>query len=217
MLLNNGNARKHLPEQWECNEAFTRKRPAIDLCRMLTEYIYVDNKHSLCICAAWPGLLLPAYWINEILVDYIDELNLITKTRLFKYIENFTTKNWKFSDKNSDFFNISAQKHRLWAPRCSKHRLWVFVRTVSRCSWCDHTARVLLACSISFVVVVFLSCTALFFWFYLFILFIYYVILFFRFIAVLETNLKWLQSFIHWKTATIVMTSYFFLFSDRQD
>ena len=26
----------------------------------------------------------------------------ITKTRLFKYIENFTTKNWKFSDKNSD-------------------------------------------------------------------------------------------------------------------
>ena len=33
----------------------------------------------------------------------------ITKTRLFKYIENFTTKNWKFSDKNSDNFHISAQ------------------------------------------------------------------------------------------------------------
>ena len=32
----------------------------------------------------------------------------ITKTRLFKYIENFTTKNWKFSDKNSDSFQISA-------------------------------------------------------------------------------------------------------------
>ena len=31
------------------------------------------------------------------------------KTRLFKYIENFTTKNWKFSDKNSDIFHISAQ------------------------------------------------------------------------------------------------------------
>ena len=28
---------------------------------------------------------------------------------LFKYIENFTTKNWKFSDKNSDIFHISAQ------------------------------------------------------------------------------------------------------------
>ena len=33
----------------------------------------------------------------------------ITKTRLFKYIENFTTKNWKFSGKNSDIFLISAQ------------------------------------------------------------------------------------------------------------
>ena len=33
---------------------------------------------------------------------------LIKKTRLFKYIENFTIKNWKFSDKNSDFFHISA-------------------------------------------------------------------------------------------------------------
>ena len=32
----------------------------------------------------------------------------ITKTGLFKYIENFTTKNWKFSDKNSDIFHISA-------------------------------------------------------------------------------------------------------------
>ena len=33
----------------------------------------------------------------------------ITKTSLFKYIENFITKNWKFSDKNSDIFHISAQ------------------------------------------------------------------------------------------------------------
>ena len=33
----------------------------------------------------------------------------IMGTRLFKYIENFTTKNWKFSDKNSDIFHISAQ------------------------------------------------------------------------------------------------------------
>ena len=30
-------------------------------------------------------------------------------TPLFKYIENFTTKNWNFSDKNSDIFHISAQ------------------------------------------------------------------------------------------------------------
>ena len=34
----------------------------------------------------------------------------ITKTSLFKYTENFTTKKWKFLDKNSDFFFlISAQ------------------------------------------------------------------------------------------------------------
>ena len=33
----------------------------------------------------------------------------ITKTRLFKYIENFTAKNWKFLDKNSDIFCISTQ------------------------------------------------------------------------------------------------------------
>ena len=45
----------------------------------------------------------------------------ITKTRLFKYIENFTTKNGKFSDKNSDTFHISAQNidcgYSLEAPR----------------------------------------------------------------------------------------------------
>ena len=33
----------------------------------------------------------------------------IKKSRLFKYIENFTTKNRKFSDKISDIFHISAQ------------------------------------------------------------------------------------------------------------
>ena len=34
----------------------------------------------------------------------------ITKTWLVKYTENFTTKNWKFSDKKSDILHISAQK-----------------------------------------------------------------------------------------------------------
>ena len=37
------------------------------------------------------------------------KVKLITKTRLFKYIENLTTKNWKFSDKYSDIFHIFAQ------------------------------------------------------------------------------------------------------------
>ena len=40
---------------------------------------------------------------------------IITKTRLFKYIKNFTTKTGKFSGKKkSDIFHISAPKHRLW-------------------------------------------------------------------------------------------------------
>ena len=33
----------------------------------------------------------------------------MTKTRLFKYIENFTTKNENFQIKNSDIFHSSAQ------------------------------------------------------------------------------------------------------------
>ena len=33
----------------------------------------------------------------------------ITKTRLFQYIENFTSKNRKYSGKKSDIFHISAQ------------------------------------------------------------------------------------------------------------
>ena len=34
---------------------------------------------------------------------------VIAKTRLFKYIEKFTTEKSKFSDKKSDMFHISAQ------------------------------------------------------------------------------------------------------------
>ena len=48
-------------------------------------------------------------------------LHGITKTRLFKYIENLTTKKWKFSDKFFWYFSYF----------CSKHRLWVLVRTAS--------------------------------------------------------------------------------------
>ena len=33
----------------------------------------------------------------------------ITKTRLLEYIEIFTSKNWTFSDKNTDIFHISDQ------------------------------------------------------------------------------------------------------------
>ena len=44
-----------------------------------------------------------------------------TKTRLFKYIEDFTTKKGKFSDKKFWYFSNS----------CTKQRLWVLVRTAS--------------------------------------------------------------------------------------
>ena len=38
-----------------------------------------------------------------------DHTRCITKTHLFKYIENLTSKNWTFSDKNCDIFHIFAQ------------------------------------------------------------------------------------------------------------
>ena len=45
----------------------------------------------------------------------------ITKTCLFKYTENFTSNNWKVSDKKLWYFSYF----------CSKFRLWVLVRTAS--------------------------------------------------------------------------------------
>ena len=38
-------------------------------------------------------------------IEYSGTRICITKTRLFKYIENFTTKNWKFSDKKIWYFS----------------------------------------------------------------------------------------------------------------
>ena len=37
------------------------------------------------------------------------QISTIKKTRLFKYIEKFTSKNWHFQRQNSDIFHISAQ------------------------------------------------------------------------------------------------------------
>ena len=45
----------------------------------------------------------------------------ITKTRLFKYTENFTTQKGKISNEKFWYFSYF----------CSKHRLWVIVRTAS--------------------------------------------------------------------------------------
>ena len=53
----------------------------------------VSNLHEISI---------PAFWKKY--------FSIITKTRLFKYTENITTKKWNFSDKKkTDVFHISAQ------------------------------------------------------------------------------------------------------------
>ena len=50
-----------------------------------------------------------SYWELNSVYTWTNKTH-ITKTRIFKYIENFISKNWKFSDKkNSDIFHISAQ------------------------------------------------------------------------------------------------------------
>ena len=61
------------------------------------------------------------FFIVFVLFFQPKDSDAITKTCLYKYIENFTSKNGKFSDKNSDSFSYF----------CSKHRLWVLVRTAS--------------------------------------------------------------------------------------
>ena len=50
------------------------------------------------------------------------------KTCLFKYTENFTTKNWKLSDKKSVFFFFFFFFFLFFG---SKHRLRILVRTAS--------------------------------------------------------------------------------------
>ena len=69
-------------------------------------------------------------------------ISAITKTCLFKYIENFTSKNWKFSDlkKKNDIFHISAQNidcgYLLVLPQwgCSneypQYSFWVKIRKI---------------------------------------------------------------------------------------
>ena len=47
--------------------------------------------------------------INNAFVVMTCRHNIITKTHIFKYIENFTTRSWKYSDKNSSIFHIPAQ------------------------------------------------------------------------------------------------------------
>ena len=51
------------------------------------------------------------YYIKCQACRSLQTLKIITKTRLFKYIENFTSKNWKFSDKKNWYFSYFCSKH----------------------------------------------------------------------------------------------------------
>ena len=54
----------------------------------------------------WPKNIFRHF---HILWPFVEKARHITKTCLFKNIENFTSRNIKFSDKKSDIFHISAQ------------------------------------------------------------------------------------------------------------
>ena len=68
----------------------------------------------------------PVSWLSKVFnlscrIYMKRTLSTITKTCLFKYTENFSTKKWKISDKKFWYFSYF----------CSKHRLWVLVITAS--------------------------------------------------------------------------------------
>ena len=53
------------------------------------------------VCIGFPNYIQPEanMHFNTLLISIHKAVITITKTRLFKYIENFTSKNWEFSDK----------------------------------------------------------------------------------------------------------------------
>ena len=59
------------------------------------------NTHNICFRGE----------VRKILISFVKKGKhyLITKTRRFKYTENFTTKNENFQMKTSDIFHISAR------------------------------------------------------------------------------------------------------------
>ena len=79
----------------------------------------IDKKHYMKFGENWR-------WRGEVVQKFQDLIHEyspgdITKTSLFQYIENFTTKNENFQIKNSDIFHISAQnidwRYSLEPPR----------------------------------------------------------------------------------------------------
>ena len=78
----------------------------------LSTPMVIDNKvfyfirMSFIVTVHWLVVIASSFSASAMLLD----CGIITKTRLFKYIENFTTKNRKKNQiKNYDIFHISAQ------------------------------------------------------------------------------------------------------------
>ena len=113
-----------------------RRGQVIQECHICSKYWDNLTHYHTCLkfltCPFYSPLVRPktAGWVansvdpdqtpRSVLSD-VGQHCFITKTRLFKYIENFISKNWKFSDKTLRYFSNF----------CTKHRLWVLVRTAS--------------------------------------------------------------------------------------
>ena len=93
---------------WGPRKFFRSPKKTIVNRNILGTFLIVSWKCMLCVLI-----------INVSSYNYFIEDPL--RKRLFKYTENFTTKNWKFSDKKFWYFSYF----------CSKHRLCVLVRTDS--------------------------------------------------------------------------------------
>ena len=103
---------------WEENSIKNNSDPSIDgseknndKCILITPITYISVFFSFFIyCLSMRlGSACAAAEPDQEQCSWNIDVFIITKTRLLKYIENFTTKNWKFSDKISDIFHISAQ------------------------------------------------------------------------------------------------------------
>ena len=80
---------------------------------------YRRTLHILCFVVCWYNLSrgenVSMYNKDpyETVDSQIFSIFHIAKTSLCKYVENFTSKSWKFSDKNLCYFSYFFSKHRL--------------------------------------------------------------------------------------------------------
>ena len=98
LVVNKGKTRKGKKQQLETDKAKSKDRVVIPYIKGLSDNVATVKKNY--------GISVSLRSHNTLSIP-----KTITKTRLFKnmYIKNFTSKNRKFSDKNSDILHISAQ------------------------------------------------------------------------------------------------------------